>query len=300
MTKEEEEARLAKLSRAQPPRPVVPTSRPLAPPQAACPAPPAPKPAVPPLPSPGRRGDRRAGPATRLREARPPRPCGRRPKRQAARAAPKRAAAKRAGAGKRKVRAPATPRSARSARRRRPGPAPSGPPAGRAGRSAGKGRSHDRKGPDQALHAEPIANRPPAPRPRRAGAGPRSGAGLPPRRRGRPGGRQPGGRGAGDVRLGPGPGGPRLRRPGRPGPPRRPRSPPTAAPWRSARGTRRPRCASRGRRPSGRCPRRSRARREGGLAGLGAGGGARTPAARARLRRGHRPGRRSRPRPRPP
>jgi acyl dehydratase len=98
VTREEEEARLAKLSRAQPSRPVVPTSRPLAPPKP-LPAPPAPKPAVPPLPSPVAAAT--AAPAPRPASGkRPATPVRKAPRRQAARAVPKRAAAKRAGAGK--------------------------------------------------------------------------------------------------------------------------------------------------------------------------------------------------------
>lgn len=98
VTREEEEARLAKLSRAQPPRPAVP-GRSLAPPKA-LPAPPAPRPgpegapirppvgpatARPPSPAP-------SGPAAR--PARPARPV---------RARVRRPASKRGGAAKRKV-----------------------------------------------------------------------------------------------------------------------------------------------------------------------------------------------------
>jgi acyl dehydratase len=53
VTPEEEEARLAKLSRAQPPRPLAPPSRPMAPPRP-IPAAALPRPAVPPPPVPAR------------------------------------------------------------------------------------------------------------------------------------------------------------------------------------------------------------------------------------------------------
>jgi acyl dehydratase len=107
VSREEEEARLAKLSRAQPARPAPPVSRPLAPPKP-LPAPPAPRPAAaPPVAA------RPAAPAAAARPAtgghRPaarvqPRPAHE-PKRahRARPARPHQAAARRGGAGARKV-----------------------------------------------------------------------------------------------------------------------------------------------------------------------------------------------------
>jgi acyl dehydratase len=112
VTREEEEARLAKLSRAQPQRPAAPQSRPLAPPKpiapppgapAAGPRPPTPAAAPPPVqrpvprPAPPAKAPAQKPPAPRPPAARPaPRPAGP-PARPAAHAAPKRPAAGKAG-----------------------------------------------------------------------------------------------------------------------------------------------------------------------------------------------------------
>ena len=98
VTKEEEEARLAKLSRAQPPRPAVAAGRPLAPPKA-LPTPPAPRPAPESVPA--------RAPAAAARPSAPgsPHAAARPPARTAApvRARVHRAASKRGGAAKRKA-----------------------------------------------------------------------------------------------------------------------------------------------------------------------------------------------------
>jgi acyl dehydratase len=103
VTPEEEEARLAKLSRAQPPRPPAPVSRPLAPPRAVPGMTPPPRP-TPTLPAPARAPARPAPPPPRKEPAAKsrPKPAGkskaaRRPKRAAKRPASKEKARARAG-----------------------------------------------------------------------------------------------------------------------------------------------------------------------------------------------------------
>ena len=107
VTREEEEARLAKLSRAQPARPP-PVSRPLAPPKP-LPAPPAPRPAA--APPPPVRPAAAPPPAASRAAPAPPRPASHRPARPAPRrprpapARSHRAAARRGGASARKAQA---------------------------------------------------------------------------------------------------------------------------------------------------------------------------------------------------
>ena len=101
VTQEEEEARLAKLSRAQPPRAPVPAGRPLAPPKP-MPGPPVPRPAPEAIPRPAALGPARPAPRG------PPSPAARPSARLSRPAAPARARvsrsqAKRGGTAKRKV-----------------------------------------------------------------------------------------------------------------------------------------------------------------------------------------------------
>jgi acyl dehydratase len=110
VTREEEEARLAKLSRAQPPRPAMPISRPLAPPRPIVP-PPGRQPGPSPLPAPpGARPAAAAKPAKPAKAARP-------------RPAPKRRATK-AKVRPRPAKRPA--RKVKAARARRPVKKPTG------------------------------------------------------------------------------------------------------------------------------------------------------------------------------
>jgi acyl dehydratase len=124
VTREEEEARLAKLSRAQPPRPSPPPSRPLAPPKP-LPAPPPAVPAarvVPAAPAPVApirpvvavpSRTPAAAPAPARSAPTPPRPAvpARRPAKPAP--APSRKSAKHARAGRPKAKLPARPQAAR-------------------------------------------------------------------------------------------------------------------------------------------------------------------------------------------
>jgi acyl dehydratase len=104
VTREEEEARLAKLSRAQPPRPAAAVGRPLAPPRPIVP-PPGKQPGPPPI---APQAVRPSAPAPAAHTSRPAR----------ARPAPKRPAAKKAKARPRPAKRPA--RKDKAARARRP------------------------------------------------------------------------------------------------------------------------------------------------------------------------------------
>jgi acyl dehydratase len=116
VTREEEEARLAKLSRAQPPRPAVSPGRPLAPPRAVVP-PPGPQPG--PAPPLAAAAPSRRLPAAPAKAARPSRPA----KAARPRPAPKGKAAK---AKSRPRPAKREARKAKAARARRPVKKPSG------------------------------------------------------------------------------------------------------------------------------------------------------------------------------
>jgi len=120
VTREEEEARLAKLSRAQAPRPAVAAGRPLAPPRALVP-PPGPQPGPPPLPA----AAARPAPAPAKAAARPSAKPAARPPAKAARPRP----AEKRKAAKAKARPRPAKREARktnAARARRPVKKPSG------------------------------------------------------------------------------------------------------------------------------------------------------------------------------
>jgi acyl dehydratase len=114
VTREEEEARLAKLSRAQPPRPAAAAGRPLAPPRAVVP-PPGPQPGPPPMP---------AAVAARPAPAPAPAKAAPRPPAKAARPRPP----EKRKAAKAKARPRPAKREARknAARARRPAKKPSG------------------------------------------------------------------------------------------------------------------------------------------------------------------------------
>lgn len=109
VTREEEEARLAKLSRAQPPRPAAPVSRPLAPPRPIVP-PPGRQPGPPPIPAMAARPASGGKPSKPAKAARP-------------RPAPKKRVSK-AKARPRPAKRPA--RKEKAARARRPGKKPAG------------------------------------------------------------------------------------------------------------------------------------------------------------------------------
>jgi acyl dehydratase len=132
VTREEEEARLAKLSRAQPPRTAAAVSRPLAPPRAVVP-PPGKQPGPPPIPAavtrpipPVSAPRRPAAPARAAPPAKPARPAKRAP--AAAKAARPRPAPKQKARTAKALPRPAKrdARSEKAARARRPVKKPSG------------------------------------------------------------------------------------------------------------------------------------------------------------------------------
>jgi acyl dehydratase len=130
VTREEEEARLARLSRAQPPRPAVVAGRPLAPPRPVVP-PPGRQPGPAPLPAPAGR----PAPAAPARPSRPAAPAGtgkaaagargRRPSRAKA-ARPRPVARRKAPKAKARPRPARRPARKEKARARRPAKRPAG------------------------------------------------------------------------------------------------------------------------------------------------------------------------------
>jgi len=141
VTREEEEARLAKLSRAQPARPAPPASRPLAPPRPLAAPPGAPRPAA----AGGPGGLARPGvgpPAARPPAAPPPRPLSPAPAPASRPAAPSPARPPQTSAP-----APARPAAARPPARARPRPSPAKRPAGKARKAAKAARPRPAKRP---------------------------------------------------------------------------------------------------------------------------------------------------------
>jgi acyl dehydratase len=117
VTREEEEARLAKLSRAMPPRPAAPVSRPLAPPRPVVP-PPGKQPGPAPLPQPPRpaaapakapRPAAKGKPEKRAKAAARPRPAAKKARGKPARARPAKRPARPAAASRARARRPAKP-----------------------------------------------------------------------------------------------------------------------------------------------------------------------------------------------